>query len=143
MFGARRLFMLGLGVFGATSLACGLAPSPLALVIARAAQGLGAAMVVPAALALLIATFPQGAVRDRALAVSTAAAAGGGAAGFVLGGLITASLGWEWVFLINVPVALMALALAPRLLPATCDGGRWRSVSMPGARSPSPQGCLR
>ncbi len=133
VFGARRLFMLGLGGFGATSLACGLAPSPLALVIARAAQGLGAAMVVPAALALLITTFPQGPVRDRALALWTAAAAGGGAAGFVLGGLITASLGWEWVFLINVPVALVALALARRVLTATRDAGRRRRLDAWGA----------
>jgi MFS family permease len=132
-FGPRRLFMLGLGLFGATSLACGLAPSPLALVIARAAQGVSAAAVVPAALALLTMTHPKGRLRDRALAVWTAAAAGGGAAGFVLGGLVTASLGWEWVFLINVPVALLALALAPRLLPATRETSRPRGLDAWGA----------
>lgn len=134
-FGPRRLFMLGLGLFGATSLACGLAPSPLALVIARAAQGLGAATMVPAALALLTAIYPQGSARDRALAVWTAAAAGGGAAGFVLGGLITASLGWEWVFLFNAPIALLGLALAPRLLPATRDAGDRRRLDAWGAVS--------
>jgi MFS family permease len=132
-FGPRRLFMLGLGLFGATSLACGLAPSPLALVSARAAQGVSAATVVPAALALLTMTYPKGRRRDRALSVWTAAAAGGGAAGFVVGGLVTASLGWEWVFLINVPVALIALALAPRLLPATRETGGRRGLGAWGA----------
>jgi EmrB/QacA subfamily drug resistance transporter len=134
-FGPRRLFMLGLGLFGAASFACGLAPSPLSLVISRAAQALGAAMVVPAALALLTTIYPQGPGRDRALAVWTAAAAGGGAAGFVLGGLITASLGWEWVFLINTPIALISLALAPRALPATRSTDTRRSLDAWGAAS--------
>jgi MFS family permease len=134
-FGPRRLFMLGLGLFGAASLACGLAESPLALVVARAAQGLGAAIVVPAALALLTMTRAEGRQRDRALAVWTAAAAGGGAAGFVIGGLITASLGWEWVFLINLPVALLSLALSPRLLPPTLGTGAPRALDAWGAVS--------
>lgn len=108
-YGRRRLFQVGLAVFAGGSLACGLAGSPLALVVARGLQGLGAAIAVPAALSLLTATFAQPAQRARALAAWTAAAAGGGASGFVIGGLITAAAGWQWVFLVNVPISLAAL----------------------------------
>jgi len=116
VFGRRRVFTAGLLAFAAASLACGLAGSAPLLVAARAAQGAAAAAIVPAALALLSATFAAGAARTRALAVWTAAAAGGGAAGFFLGGVVTGVAGWRWVFLLNVPIALAAAALAPRLL---------------------------
>jgi MFS family permease len=118
--GRRRLFALGLGLFALASLACALAPGPAALVGARVAQGVGAALVAPAALALLTAAFPAGRARGRALAAWTAAAAGGGASGWLLGGLITEGLGWQWVFLVNVPVGAAGVALARVLLP---DGG--------------------
>lgn len=115
-FGRRRMFSAGMLAFGLASLACGLAPSVPVLIAARVAQGAAAAAVVPAALALLTATFPGGGERARALAVWTAAAAGGGAAGFLVGGLVTAAAGWRWVFLLNVPVALLTAALAGRVL---------------------------
>lgn len=114
--GRRRMFAGGLVAFAASSLACGLAGSTPALVAARVAQGAAAAAVVPAALALLTAAFTEARARTRALAVWTAAAAGGGAAGFLLGGVITGTAGWRWVFLLNVPIALTSAACALRLL---------------------------
>jgi MFS family permease len=121
--GRRRAFRAGLGLFALASLACALAPTAAALVAARAVQGAGAALVAPAALALLVATESGGAARSRALALWTAAAAGGGASGWVLGGAISGGLGWQWVFAINVPVCLAGLALAGRLLPESRERG--------------------
>jgi MFS family permease len=126
LYGRRRTFATGLVLFTAASLACGLAPGSAVLVASRAAQGLGAALVVPAALALLTTTFPEGPRRARALGVWTAAAAGGGAAGFALGGVLTEAVGWRAVFLVDVPVGLAALAATRALLPAapgTAGGG--------------------
>jgi EmrB/QacA subfamily drug resistance transporter len=121
LYGRRRLFAVGLALFTAASLACGLAGSPAVLVGARALQGLGAAVAVPAALSLLTATFPDGRERARALGVWTAAAAGGGVTGFFLGGVLTGTLGWHWVFLVNVPVGALGLALTPVLLAESRD----------------------
>jgi MFS family permease len=115
--GRRRAFSAGLVLFGLASLACGLAPSGGALLAARAIQGLGAALVAPAALALLTTTRTDGDERARALGWWTAAAAGGGASGWLLGGLLTGVLDWRWVFFVNVPVCAAAVALAPRVLP--------------------------
>jgi hypothetical protein len=115
--GRRRVFRAGLLLFAAASLACALAPTAAALIAARAVQGAGSALIAPAALALLVATEAEGASRQRALGIWTAAAAGGGASGWVLGGLITSGLGWEWVFAVNVPIGLAGAALAGRLLP--------------------------
>src|SRR4051794_29298250 len=119
--GRRRAFVAGLLLFGAASLACGLAPGPGALFAARAVQGLGAALVSPAALALVTAARPEGRERGRALGWWTAAAAGGGASGWVLGGLLSGLLDWRWVFLVNVPICLGAAALAPGVLPEWRD----------------------
>jgi MFS family permease len=127
LVGPRRVLVAGFVVFGVASLACGLAQAPWQLVAGRAVQGLGAAAVSPAALALLTATVPAGAARTRALGLWTAAAAGGGALGWVLGGLIAAGPGWPWVFLVNVVPCALAIVLAVRLLPS--GGGR-------GARGP-------
>ncbi len=125
LLGRRRIFSLGLGVFAAASLACGLAWSPAALVAFRAVQGLGAALVAPSALALLTAAFAGPRERQRAIAGWTAAAAGGGASGWVLGGLLTDAVGWEAVFLVNVPVGTAGVLLAARLLDETrADSGR-------------------
>ena len=121
LWGRRRLFMVGLAVFTGASLACGFAGSPLALVLGRIAQGLGAAIVAPSALSSLTAAFPEGEDRGRALGVWTAAAAGGGATGWLLGGLLTGSLGWEWVFFVNLPVGLAGVALAPFLISESRD----------------------
>jgi len=116
-YGRRRVFRIGLLVFAAASLACALARAAAALIAARAVQGAGAALVAPAALSLLVATEPPGAARQRALAIWTAAAAGGGASGWVLGGLLAGGPGWEWVFAVNVPVGVVGVVLAGRLLP--------------------------
>jgi hypothetical protein len=110
-YGRRRVFRLGLLLFAAASLACALAPSAVALIAARAMQGVGSALIAPSALALLMATAPG------SLGVWTAAAAGGGASGWVLGGVITSGLGWEWVFAVNVPIGLAGAVLAGRVLP--------------------------
>jgi len=132
LWGRRRTFRAGLALFAAASLACALAPTAAALVAARAVQGAGAALVAPAALALLVVTEPEGPARTRALAVWTAAAAGGGASGWVLGGAISGGLGWEWVFAVNVPVGLAGVALAGRLLPESREPGAAR-LDVPGA----------
>ena len=121
LWGRRKLFMVGLVVFSGASLACGLAGSPLSLVVARIAQGLGAAIVAPSALSSLTAAFPEGEGRERALGVWTAAAAGGGATGWLLGGLLTGGLGWEWVFFVNVPVGILGVALALVLISESRD----------------------
>ena len=134
LYGARRAFRSGLLLFAVASLACALAPAAAGLIAARAVQGAGAALVAPSALALLVATEPAGAARSRALAIWTAAAAGGGASGWVLGGLITSGPGWEWVFAVNVPIGLAGAALAGRLLPAAEEMGRApRRLDLPGA----------
>jgi EmrB/QacA subfamily drug resistance transporter len=121
LYGRRLLFMAGLVLFSGASLACGLATSPLALVGSRVAQGLGAAIVSPSALSTLTTIFPEGDGRGRALGVWTAAAAGGGAAGWLLGGVLAEGLGWEWVFFVNVPVGALGLVLAPALLKESRD----------------------
>jgi MFS family permease len=114
--GRRRTFAAGLVLFAVASLACGLAPSGGVLLAGRAVQGAGAALVSPAALALITAARPEGPARSRALGWWTAAAAGGGASGWVLGGLLSGLLDWRWVFLVNVPVCVAAAALAPLVL---------------------------
>ena len=127
--------MVGLAVFTGASLACGLAISPLSLVLGRIAQGLGAAIVAPSALSSLTAAFPEGEGRGRALGVWTAAAAGGGATGWLLGGLLTGSLGWEWVFFVNLPVGIAGMALAPALISESRDVTAPRRLDVAGAVS--------
>lgn len=134
VYGRRRLFALGLGLFAAASLACGLSWSPSSLVAFRAAQGLGAALVSPSALSLLTTAYPEGDGRGWALGFWTAAAAGGGAAGWVLGGVLTEGLGWEWVFFVNVPVGVLGLALVRAVLPEGRDArGASRGLDLAGA----------
>jgi MFS family permease len=117
--GRRRVLAAGLALFGGASLACGLSGAPAVLVAARVVQGLGAAAVAPAALATITATIPDGPARRRALGAWTAAAAGGGATGWLLGGVLTQELGWPWVFLVNVPIVLAAVVLLPAIVPET------------------------
>src|SRR3954462_746235 len=116
LLGRKRIFMAGLVLFGAASLVGGLANSEGMLIAARAVQGLGGALLSPAALSIITTTFPEGSERNRALGVWGAVAGAGGAAGVLLGGILTDSLGWEWVFFVNTPVTLAAAALAPMLL---------------------------
>lgn len=119
--GRRRMFVAGLALFTAASLAGGLAPTAGALVGARAVQGLGAALVAPAALSLIMTLFTDGPERNRALGLFGAVAGAGGAAGAILGGLLTDWLGWESVLFVNVPIGAAAIALAPVLLPEARD----------------------
>jgi EmrB/QacA subfamily drug resistance transporter len=133
VLGRRRVFLTGLAVFTAASLASGLAPSPAALVIARAAQGLGAAMLTPSALSIITTTY-TGAQRAGALSAWGAIASAGAAAGVVLGGMLTTWFGWRAVFLINVPVGAIAGLLALRLVPTAPATAR-RRLDLPGAMS--------
>src|SRR5215207_3222739 len=130
--GRRRVFVAGLTLFAGASVACGLAPAGAVLLAGRALQGLGAALIAPSALALLTEARPEGAARARALAWWTAAAAGGGASGWVLGGILSGLLDWRWVFLVNVPVCLAAAAAAPRIIPESRDASP-APPDLPGA----------
>ncbi|MDH2427558.1 MFS transporter [Sphaerisporangium sp. TRM90804] len=117
LLGRRRLFVTGTAVFSAASAACGLSPTSGVLLAARVAQGLGAALISATALALLLIAFAEGARRDRALGVWSGMGATGAGAGLVLGGVLTDTLGWPAVFLVNVPLGVIAIA-ASRILPA-------------------------
>ncbi|MGW3564704.1 MFS transporter [Streptomyces sp. NPDC000941] len=132
LFGRKRAFLVGLGLFTVASLAGGLAREPWQLVAARAAQGLGAAVLSPATLTILTTAFPGGAARTRAIGTWTAVGAGGGAAGGLVGGLLTDYLSWRWVLLVNVPVgALVLVAAAVWLIESRAVAGR--RLDVPGA----------
>ena len=133
LWGRRKTFVAGLAVFTAASLSCGLSVSPEMLVASRALQGLGAAITAPAALSIITTIFAEGRERDRAVAAWTAVAAGGGAAGLLLGGLITDVLGWEWIFFVNVPVGAAGIALSHVLLPESRDPTASRRLDLLGA----------
>lgn len=126
-YGRKRVLLFGLALFGVASLAGGFAGEPGWLVGARAAQGVGAAALAPAALAVLASTFPGGRERVRAFGVWSAMNAAGGALGVLIGGVLTEYAGWRWVMFVNVPMALVALALAARGIaaaPAPARAGR-------------------
>src|SRR3954471_11532971 len=116
VLGRRRLFVAGLLLFATSSLLCGIAWSEGSLIGFRAVQGLGGALLAPAALSLLMTTFAEGRDRNLALGIYGAASGSGAAAGVLLGGLLTSSLDWSWIFFVNVPVGVAAIALAPVLL---------------------------
>ncbi len=116
LFGRRRLFLAGMALLGASSLAGGLASAPWLLLAARAGQGLATAAVIPAALSLLTTTFAEGPLRERALGLNGALMAAGFTTGAVLGGLLTDVLSWRWAFFVNVAVAVVVLAVAPLVL---------------------------
>ena len=131
IFGRRRMLMVGLAVFTAASLLGGLATSATWLLVARAVQGVGAAMASPSTLSLISATFEEGPERNRALGIFTAVSAGGGSLGLVLGGALTSWVSWRWVLFINVPIGIAIIALAPRFVPEPPpNGGR---LDLPGA----------
>src|SRR5881394_7370 len=116
LLGRRRLFVAGLLLFATASLLCGVAWSEGSLIVFRAVQGLGGALLAPAALSLLMTTFAEGRDRNLALGVYGAASGSGAAAGVLLGGVLTSYLSWPWIFFINVPVGAGAALLAPVLL---------------------------
>ena len=117
LFGRRRILMVGLSVFTAASLACALASSEAFLIAGRAIQGLGAAIMVPAALSIVMNMFDEGAERNKALGIWGAVAASGATVGLLAGGLLTRYAGWQYIFYLNVPIGAAALALAPRIVP--------------------------
>jgi EmrB/QacA subfamily drug resistance transporter len=135
LFGRRRLFLAGLVVFTVASAMDGLAPSSGALIAARALQGLGAAMVSPAALAILTTSFSEGRMRAQAMGVWAAIAVGGGAVGLLLGGILTEYATWRWIFFVNVPVGVAAFLVAARMVPESRDEAQHRSFDLTGAAS--------
>jgi EmrB/QacA subfamily drug resistance transporter len=135
VLGRRRLFLAGLSLFAASSLLCGLAWSEESLIGFRALQGLGGALLAPAALSLLMTTFAEGRERNLALGIYGAASGSGAAVGVLLGGVLTSYLSWSWVFFINVPVGLAAIALTPLLLTEERAPGTTRHFDVRGAVS--------
>ncbi len=132
LIGRRRVFVAGIIVFTTASLLSGLAWSEGALIGARALQGLGAALITPAALSILTTTFAEGKERNAALGAWGAVGAFGAVAGVLLGGILTDALSWEWIFFVNVPVGTLALAVTPFLLSESRDA-KARSFDIPGA----------
>jgi EmrB/QacA subfamily drug resistance transporter len=133
LLGRRRMFMIGLVLFSLASLGGGLAQSEGWLIIARAIQGLGAAVVSPAALSILTNTFSEGMERNRALGIWGAVAGAGGAVGVLLGGILTSGLSWRWVLFVNVPIGIAAALFAPRTLPESRSGEENQTFDIPGA----------
>src|ERR687888_881350 len=132
LIGRRRLFFVGLVVFSLASLLAGLAWSEASLISARAVQGLGAAIITPAALSILSTTFVEGRERNIALGAWGAVGGFGAAAGVLLGGILTDALSWEWIFFVNVPVGVIGFVLAPILLRESRDA-RVKTFDVPGA----------
>src|SRR4051794_21888668 len=135
LLGRKRLFLAGVALFTFASLLDGLSQSGGMLIAARALQGLGAALVSPAALSIITTTFADGPERAKALGVWGGIAAGGGAVGLLLGGALTQALSWEWIFFVNVPVGIAALALSARYVPESRAEKRPAGFDLPGAIS--------
>lgn len=135
LFGRRRMFMIGVLLFSTASLFDGLASSSGMLITLRAIQGLAAALMSPAALSIVLITYREGAERNRALSIWGAVAAGGAAAGVLLGGLLTEYAGWRWNFFINVPVGIVVAITAMRILPPHESEAKDNNLDLPGAIS--------
>jgi EmrB/QacA subfamily drug resistance transporter len=133
LLGRRRMFMFGTALFLVSSLACGLAWSGGVLIGARVVQGVSAAIMAPTALSILTTTFEEGAERNKALGVWSAVGAAGATSALLIGGPLTDGLGWEWIFYINIPVALGLIALSPRLLRESRDAECARCFDVAGA----------
>jgi EmrB/QacA subfamily drug resistance transporter len=135
LYGRRKLFMIGTAVFGVASLIDGLAPTGTLLIALRAAQGLAAALMSPAALSIVLVTYREGHERNTALSVWGAVASGGAAAGVLFGGIITEYLGWRWNFLINVPISIGVFLAARALVPLHESEETHNDLDLPGAIS--------
>src|SRR5712691_10802634 len=135
LFGRQRLFLAGVALFSLASLVNGIATTSGVLVGGRALQGLGAALVSPAALSIVTTTFAEGSERTKALGIWSAIAAGGGAVGLLLGGLLTDTLSWRWVFFINLPIGLAAMLLSLRYVPNSRAEKRPETIDVAGATS--------
>jgi EmrB/QacA subfamily drug resistance transporter len=133
LLGRRRVFVSGLVLFAVASLAGGLANSQGLLIAARAVQGLGGAVIAPASLSILTTTFSEGPARNRAVGIWGAMGGAGGAAGVLLGGVLTDVLGWRWILFINVPIGIAAAVLAQRLIAEGRNPGRTRNFDLSGA----------
>ncbi|HKE69647.1 MAG TPA: MFS transporter, partial [Nocardioidaceae bacterium] len=133
LLGRRRMFMVGTGLFLVSSLACGLAWSGDVLIAARVVQGMSAAIMAPTALSILMTIFEEGPERNKALGIWSAIGGVGATAALLIGGPLTDGPGWEWIFYINVPVALVLLTLGPRLLPESRAEGTERTYDLAGA----------
>ena len=116
LLGRRRVFLAGVVIFTIASLVCGLAWSETVLIVSRAVQGVGAAIITPSALSIVMTTFEEGAERNKALGIWGALGGGGAAVGVLAGGVLTKYLGWEWIFFVNVPVGALAFLAAPRFV---------------------------
>ncbi len=133
LLGRKRLFLIGLVIFTVASLLNGLAVNEGMLIGSRALQGLGAALISPAALSIISTTFAEGKERARALGVWAAIAIGGSAVGLILGGVLTQSFSWPWIFFVNVPVGIVAFVLSLRLVPESRDENAHGSYDIAGA----------
>jgi EmrB/QacA subfamily drug resistance transporter len=133
LIGRKRLFLVGLVIFTVASLLSGLAPTSTFLILARGLQGLGGALISPAALSIVTTTFKEGAERTKAMGVWSAIAAGGGAVGLLLGGILTDLLSWPWVFFVNLPVGIATFVLAARYVPESKDEHEHKAFDVAGA----------
>lgn len=130
--GRRRIFLVGLGIFTAGSLASGLAWSPTALIVTRAIQGVGAALLLPSGLSIVTTAY-EGHQRAVALAIWGALGAAGAAAGVLIGGVLTSALSWEWIFFINVPIGVVVAGLALHMIDAQSSSFKLSDLDIPGA----------
>ncbi len=133
ILGRKRVFMVGLVLFSAASLANGLATSSLVLILGRAVQGIGGALVVPAVLSIITTNFTTSLDREKALAVWSGISATGGAVGLLLGGVLTSALSWRWIFLVNVPVGVLVMLATIRIVPESRAPGSKRAFDAAGA----------
>ena len=133
LLGRRRIFMAGLALFTAASLGAALSTAEVSLIATRAVQGLGAAIMLPAALSIVMNMFAEGAERNKALGIWGGLGAGGATVGVIAGGLLTRYAGWEYIFYLNVPIGAVALALAPRIVPESRLETTRRRFDVPGA----------